>query len=63
MAEYKSDYEKFLEEMRSKHPEWERDQRQGLALLWNRKVDFTEQKALREVAVKPRSYPYDVNFG
>ena len=44
MAEYKSDYEKFLEEMRSKHPEWERDQRQGLALLWNRKVDFVEQK-------------------
>ena len=63
MATYKSDHETFLEEMRGKHPEWEHEQRQGMALLWNKKVNFAEQKALREAADKTRSYPYDVNFG
>ncbi len=62
MAAYKSDYESFLEVMRGKHPEWGREQREGMALLWNKKVDFAEQKALRDAADKPRSYPYDVNF-
>ncbi len=62
MAAYKSDYESFLEVMRGKQPEWEREQREGMALLWNKKVDFAEQKALRDAADKPRPYPYDVNF-
>lgn len=62
MAGYQSDYEKFLEEMRGKHPDWERAQREGLALLWNRKVDFAEQKAFREASEKQNAYPYDVNF-
>lgn len=63
MASYVSDYDKFLNEMREKHPEWAREQQEGLDLLWDRKVDPAEQKAFSEAGVKPRAYPYDVNFG
>ena len=62
MASYLSEYEKFLLEMREKHPEWEDEQREGLALLWNKQVSFAEQNAFREAADKQNAYPYDVNF-
>lgn len=62
MAIYQSDYEKFLQEMRAKHPEWAAEQRKGLNLLWNRKVNLSEQKIYCEVAEKQHPYPYDVNF-
>ena len=62
MADFQSDYEKFLHEMRARHPEWECEQREGLGLLWNRKVDFAELQAFRQAAEKQNSYPYDVNF-
>ncbi len=62
MAGYQSDYEKFLQEMRAKHPEWSGEQRKGLNLLWNRKVNFAEQKVYKEASDKQHAYPYDVNF-
>lgn len=62
MAIYQSEFEKFQLEMRGKHPEWEGEQREGMALLWNKKVNFAELKAYREAADKQNSYPYDVNF-
>ena len=62
MAIYQSEFEKFQLEMRSKHPEWESEQRQGMSLLWNKKVNFAELEAFRKVADKQNSYPYDVNF-
>ena len=62
MAIYQSDYEKFLQEMRAQHPEWASEQRKGLNLLWNRKVNLSEQKAYREAADRQHAYPYDVNF-
>lgn len=62
MAGYQSEYEKFLEELRVSHPDWENGQREGIALLWNKKVNFAEQKAFREMNDKQGAYPYDVNF-
>ena len=62
MAIYQSVYEKFLQEMRAQHPEWAGEQRKGLNLLWNRKVNLSEQKAYREAADRQHAYPYDVNF-
>ena len=62
MGIYLSEFEKFLLEMRGKHPEWDSEQRQGMSLLWNKKVNFAELKAFREAADKQNSYPYDVNF-
>ncbi len=62
MASYQSDYEKFLNEMRGKYPEWEDGQREGMSLLWNKRVNLAEQKTFREAADKQGPYPYDVNF-
>ncbi|MDR3298897.1 MAG: DUF3460 family protein [Candidatus Accumulibacter sp.] len=62
MAIYQSEYEKFREEMRIQHPDWESAQREGLNLLWNGKVDFAELKSYGEASERKKAYPYDVNF-
>jgi hypothetical protein len=62
MAGYESEHTKFMREMLAKHPEWEEDQLVGRAILWDRKIDKSEQKAIAESNVPNRSYPYDVNF-
>ena len=62
MALYESEYTLFMREMMAKHPEWAEDQLVGRALLWDRKIDETEQRALRESDEMNRPYPYDVNF-
>lgn len=62
MALYESEHTLFMREMMAKHPEWAEDQLTGRALLWDRKVDLSEQKALRESRETNKSYPYDVNF-
>ena len=62
MALYESEHTLFMREMMAKHPEWAEDQLVGRALLWERKIDETEQKAFRESDEMNRPYPYDVNF-
>jgi hypothetical protein len=62
MALYESEYTKFQREMLAKHPEWAEDRLTGRALLWDRKVDLTEQTKYLESKEANRAYPYDVNF-
>lgn len=62
MAIYESEHTKFMREMLVRHPEWAEDQLVGRALLWDRKVDLSEQQTLRESNEPNRSYPYDDNF-
>lgn len=62
MAIYESEHTKFMREMLKKHPEWAEDQLVGRSLLWDRKIDPTEQQAIRESSEQNRPYPYDVNF-
>ena len=62
MAIYESEHTKFMREMLVRHPEWAEDQLVGRALLWDRKVDLSEQQTLRESSEPNRSYPYDDNF-
>jgi hypothetical protein len=62
MGIYRSEYEKFLEEMRARHPEWAEGQREGIELLWDRTVDFAELESYREASERKKAYPYDVNF-
>jgi hypothetical protein len=62
MSIYQSEYEKFQEEMRAKHPEWADGQREGIKLLWDKKVDFAELASYREIGEHKKAYPYDVNF-
>jgi hypothetical protein len=51
-----------MREMMKQHPEWAEDQLVGRSLLWDRKIDLAEQKALKDAKDKNRPYPYDVNF-
>ena len=62
MALYESEYTEFMREMKLKNPEWNEDQRVGFSLLWDKKVDLTEQQRLEEEKEPQRPYPYDVNF-
>lgn len=62
MALYESEHTIFMREMMAKHPEWAEDQLVGRAILWDKKIDLAEQKAIKESKVPNRSYPYDVNF-
>jgi hypothetical protein len=62
MAIYQSEYEKFREEMRVQHPDWENAQHEGLNLLWDRKVDFSELRSYGEANERRKAYPYDINF-
>ena len=62
MALYESEHTIFMRERMAKHPEWAEDQLTGRALLWDRKADLSEQKAIRESREMNKSYPYDVNF-
>jgi hypothetical protein len=62
MALYESEHTIFMREMMKQHPEWAEDQLVGRSLLWDRKIDLAEQKALKEAKDKNRPYPYDVNF-
>lgn len=62
MTLYESEHTLFMSEMIAKHPEWAEDQLLGRALLWDRKIDETEQKAIRESDEMNKPYPYDVNF-
>ena len=62
MALYESEYTKFLREMRAQHPQWEKEQADGLALLWDRKIDREAEKKFEESTEPQRPYPYDVTF-
>ena len=62
MAIYQSEYEKFLNDMHKRHPEWVNEQRKGLNLLWGKKVVSADQRYSSNEIEKQRPYPYDVNF-
>lgn len=62
MALYESEYTLFLREMRAKHPEWEAEQSEGLSLLWDKRIDLSEQEAFCLSTDANRAYPYDVHF-
>ncbi|MDR1934253.1 MAG: DUF3460 family protein [Candidatus Accumulibacter sp.] len=59
---YQSEYDKYREEMRARHPDWEREQREGLGRLWDRNLDPAELRSYREASERKKAYPYDVNF-
>ncbi|MDR3299169.1 MAG: DUF3460 family protein [Candidatus Accumulibacter sp.] len=57
---YQSEYDKFQKEIHARHPEWERAQRDGLNLSWNR--TSAGLISYGEAGEKKKAYPYDVNF-
>ena len=59
---YESDITRFINEYKTKHPDTEKRQLEGRALLWDKQqdADTTVRNNASKVVQKP--YPYDVNF-
>lgn len=55
---YKSDFTKFLDELKAEHPEIEEEQRAGRALLWDRPQDREAQGQWRTSRVPQQPYVY-----
>ena len=55
---YKSDVTSFIEELKAKKPTLEAEQRQGLALLWDKSIDLSAQAEYRDAAVAQQPYVY-----
>lgn len=62
METYVSDYTHFMRGLLDQHPEWAEDQLVGRSLFWDKKIDFEEQRRLREAREANKPYPYDVNY-
>lgn len=55
---YKSDVTNFIEELKTRKPTLEAEQRAGRALLWDRALDSQAQQAWREARVPQQPYVY-----
>jgi Protein of unknown function (DUF3460) len=55
---YKSEVTSFIEELKAKKPTLESEQRAGRALLWDKKLDRTEQAEWRSAKVPQQPYVY-----
>lgn len=55
---YKSDVTRFIEELKSKKPTLEDEQRAGRALLWDRPIDREAQADWRAARVPQKPYVY-----
>ncbi len=55
---YKSDVTSFIEDLKAKRPTLEAEQRQGRALLWDKRIDFDAQAASAEMRVAQKPYVY-----
>ncbi len=55
---YKSDVSSFIDELKAKKPTLEAEQRQGRALLWDKRVDRDAQAEYSEATVAQQPYVY-----
>jgi hypothetical protein len=55
---YKSDVTQFIEELKTKKPTLEDEQRAGRALLWDRALDREALEEWREAKVPQQPYVY-----
>ena len=55
---YKSDVTSFIEELKAKKPTLESEQRQGRALLWDKRIDRDQQAEMRAGRIPPTGYVY-----
>ena len=55
---YTSDITTFIDELRSKKPTLEEEQRAGRALLWDKRIDRELQAEWREARVPQQPYVY-----
>ena len=55
---YKSDVTSFIEDMKAKKPTLEAEQRQGRALLWDKRQDSAAQADYADAKVPQQPYVY-----
>jgi hypothetical protein len=55
---YTSDVTQFIEQLKATKPTLEEEQRQGRALLWDRRIDREAQADFREARVPQQPYVY-----
>lgn len=55
---YKSDVTQFIEELKTKKPTLEEEQRAGRALLWDRRIDRDAQAEYADSRVPQQPYVY-----
>ena len=55
---YKSDVTSFIEDMKAKKPTLEEEQRQGRALLWDKRQDSATQADFTDAKVPQQPYVY-----
>lgn len=59
MAHYQSTITLFLNDLKDKNPDIEKGQREGRALLWDKKpVSLDEQKRQKLARIRQKSYVY-----
>jgi hypothetical protein len=57
-AGYVSDFTKFLQELREKNPDLDRQQREGRAIWWDKDVDPELYKRFNESTLPQPGYVY-----
>ena len=57
-AGYVSDFSKFLQELKEKNPDLDRQQREGRAIWWDKDVDPELYKRFRESTLPQPAYVY-----
>jgi Protein of unknown function (DUF3460) len=57
-AHYTSETTRFIDELKAKKPTLEAEQRQGRAILWDKKIDLAEQADYQDASVPQQPYVY-----
>jgi Protein of unknown function (DUF3460) len=55
---YKSDVTSFIETLKARKPSLEDEQRQGRALLWDKRIDRSAEADYRDAKVPQQPYVY-----
>ena len=55
---YTSDVTSFIDELKAAKPTLENEQRQGRALLWDKRIDLNAQAKYGDSTVRQQSYVY-----
>ena len=57
-AHYRSEVTQFIDDLKQARPELERKQREGRALLWDKRIDRDQQAEMRAGRIPPTGYVY-----
>lgn len=61
MTNYQSEITEFINQLKQDNPQLEQSQRDGRALLWDKAVDFDQQKRWHASQVKQTAYVYQTS--